>query len=214
MIPGQGGPGQGAPGPGGAPGIVIAPGAGPSGGFGGGGFGGGGFGGRGGFAGGRGGRRGPGGRGGQGAFIGNRRNAGRQQIRGSVFYSLRDSALDASPFSLNGQTNTKASYAQNRFGFNLGGPLEIPKWFHLDNTFFTINYNGSLVNNPTTLTTTVPTLAQRDGDFSGISTILYDPTTHLPFANNRIPQIDSVAQRLLAGPAGVHSAAEPARYRE
>src|SRR4029077_11583177 len=87
-LPGQGGPG-GAPGaPGGGP-VLIGPG------FGGGGFGGGrGFGG-GGVGGGRGGGRGPGGPPGRAAFIGNRRNAARRQIQGSLFYSLRNSAVDA-----------------------------------------------------------------------------------------------------------------------
>ena len=194
VIPGQGGV------PGGGPG-----GGGPQAGFGGGGFAGGGFGGggfgggRGGFGGGRGrGGRGPGGRGGQGAFIGNRRNAARRQIRGSLFYTFANSALNAAPFSLNGQNDTKAAYAQNRFGFNIGGPLEIPKLFRSDSTFFFINYTGSLVRNGTTLTSTVPTLAERGGDFSGGNAILYDPITHLPFPGNRITQISPIAQGLLA----------------
>ena len=188
---GPGGPGFGGPGAGGP--VVFG-----GGGFGGrGGPGGGGFGGRGG---GFGNGRGPGGRGpgGPGGFIGNRRNAGRRQIRGSLYYTLRDSALDASPFSLNGQANTKAAYAQNRFGFVLGGPLEIPKLFKTENTFFMINYNGSLIRNGTTLTSTVPTLAQRAGDFSASGAILYDPQTHLPLAGNRIAQINPIAQGLLA----------------
>jgi len=173
------------------------------GGFGGGGFGGGGFGGGGGrgggggFAGGRGGGRGPRAPGGRGGFIGNRRNAGQNQIRGSIFYTTNNSAMNASPFSLNGQTNTKAPYAQNRFGFNLGGPLEIPKLFRSENTFFVINYNGNLSRNGMNLTGTVPTLAERAGDFSGISTVIYNPATGLPFAGNRIPQINPIAAGLL-----------------
>jgi hypothetical protein len=179
---------DGAAGPG-TPGVT----AGPPGGFGGRGFGGGGFGG-GGFGGPGG--RGFGGPGGRGGFIGNRRNAGQRQIRGSVYYSLRNSALDASPFSLNGQNNTKAAYAQNRVGFNLGGPLEIPKLFHSENTFFFINYNGNLARNGLNLVSTVPTLAERAGDFSGLSTI-YNPATGQPFAGNRITQMNPIAQALL-----------------
>jgi hypothetical protein len=198
-IPGQG-PGNGA-------GVVVqggdGPGGGPGGGFGGG-PGGGGFGGRGGFGGGgfgggRGGR-GPGGPGGRGAFIGNRRNAGRGQIHGSFFYSLGDSAFDAAPFSLNGQANTKAAFEQNRFGFNVGGPLEIPKLFHAENTFFFINYTGNVQKSGVNMIGTVPTLAERGGDFSGISSLIYNPATGLPFLNNQIPaqQISSIAKGLLA----------------
>jgi len=187
-VPGQGGAAA-AGGPGGFQG------GGGGGGFGGGGFGGrGGGGGGGGFGGGRGGRGGPAGRGG---FIGNRRNAGQNQIRGSIFYTVDNSVTDASPFSLNGQANTKAPYAQNKFGFNLGGPLELPKLFRSENTFFVINYNGSLARNGMNLTGTVPTLAERAGDFSGISTVIYNPATGLPFPGNRIPQINPIAAGLL-----------------
>jgi len=182
-LPGQGGP------------------ANPGGGFPGGGFGGGGFGGgRGGFGGGPGfGGRGGGGRGpgDRAAFIGNRRNAARRQIRGSLFYSLRNSALDAAPFSINGQGNTKAAYAQNHFGFTLGGPLEIPKLFSLDNTFFFVNYTGNLTRNGVNLVTTVPTLAERSGDFSALPSVLYDPTTGLPLPQNRITLINPIAAALL-----------------
>ena len=151
---------------------------------------------RGGVGGGRGGGRGPGRRG-RGGFIGNRRNAGQRRIRGSIFYTVENSAVDASPFSLNGQGNTKAAYAQNRFGFNLGGPLEIPKLFRSSETFFVINYNGSIARNGLNLTGTVPTLAERIGDFSALSSILYSPTTGLPLPGNRIPQISPIAQGLL-----------------
>ncbi len=185
--PGQGGAAAGGPG--------GFQGGGGGGGFGGGGFGGRGGGGGGGFAGGRGGRGpGPAGRGG---FIGNRRNAGQNQIRGSIFYTVDNSVTDASPFSLNGQTDTKAPYAQNKFGFNIGGPLEIPKLFHAENTFFAINYNGSLARNGMNLTGTVPTLAERAGDFSGISNVIFNPATGLPFPGNRIPQINPIAAGLL-----------------
>jgi hypothetical protein len=188
-LPGQGGPG-------GAPGAA-GPGF-PGGGFGGAGFGGGGgFGGGPGFGGRGGGGRGPGGPGDRAAFIGNRRNAARRQIQGSFFYSLRNSALDAAPFSINGQANTKAAYSQNRFGFTLGGPLEIPKLFTLDKTFFFVNYTGNLLRNGVNLITTVPTLAERSGDFSALASVLYDPTTGVPLPQNRITRISPIATGLL-----------------
>jgi hypothetical protein len=196
-------PRGGAPGGGGGGPVLFGGGPGP----GGGGFGGGRGGG---FGGGRDGGRG--GRGGNGAFIGNRRNAGRTQIRGSLFYTFRNSALDAAPFSLNGQADTKAAYAQNRFGFNIGGPLEIPKLFKSEKTFFFVNYTGNLLRNGQNLTGTVPTLAERAGDFSGTASTIYMPApgsgapagctsaVPTPFANNRIPGncIGSIAQGLLA----------------
>jgi hypothetical protein len=171
---------------------------GPGGGFPGGGFPGGGFGGRGGGPGFRG--RGPGGPNrpnANGAFIGNRSRRGQDQVHGQFFYTFRNSALDAKPFSLNGQDAPKAAYSQNRFGVNLGGPLIIPKIVNSEKTFFFFNYTGNLLRNPFDATTTVPTLAERGGDFSAVSTVLNDPSTHLPLAGNRITSIDPIAVGLL-----------------
>ena len=200
MGPGFGGgdAGAGGGGPGGPGGF----GGGGPGGFGGrgGGPGGGGFGGRGGGAGG-----GFGGRGGRGPdaarrgngfgppVFGNRSNRGRTGIRGSMYWSLGNSALDARPYSLTGQTVDKASFANNRFGFSLFGPLAIPKLLKGDSkTFLFLSYNGTRSRSPYNATATLPTLAERMGDFSqsfvrGAPVQIFDPITHLPFPGNQVP---------------------------
>src|SRR5499426_3891870 len=81
---------------------------------------GGGPGGPGGFAGGgRGGgnQRGNGGRGGGRGFAFGRggRGFGTTRPRGNLSYTLSDSALDATPYSLTGQPGSKPEYMQNRF---------------------------------------------------------------------------------------------------
>ena len=211
--PGADGQQQTAPGgPGGAGGRGGGPGGFGGGGFGGGGFGGGGFGGgggRGGFGGG--GRGGPGGaqraRNGQrgnGAYLGNRANRGRQGINGQASFSLNNSALNARPFSLTGQDIPQAAYAQSRFSVVVGGPLRIPKLLEKDtNTFFFISYFATRAKNPYKNVATVPTAAERSGDFSqsfenGPVTI-FDPRNGLPFPGNMIPtsRIDSAATGLL-----------------
>jgi hypothetical protein len=203
---GPGGPGliAGQPGdPGGMAGQAGANASSPGGGGGGrggGGFGGGGFGGRGGGGGGPGGRggRGPRDRNGNPAFIGNRRpNANR--ITGSIFYTFGNSALDARPFAVNGIQEPKAAYSQNRFGFSAGGPLFIPKLFNWSKVFWFVNYYGNLQRTGVDTALNEPTAAERMGNFSGISTTIYDPTTNAPFANNRIPlnRISPIALGLL-----------------
>ena len=194
------GPGGGPPGMGGGPGGRGMGGPG-------------GFGGRGGFGGpggrmGQGGQRGPGGRPdwqnrqGTTAF-GNRIGRGREAFRGAMFFSLDNSALDARPYSLTGQTVVKPSYAQSRFGFSGGGPLRIPKLINSPKTFIFVNYSGTRSKSPYNNTSTLPSPLERIGDFSqamanGPITI-YDPTTHLPFSNNQIPssRINPVASGLL-----------------
>jgi hypothetical protein len=174
-----GGPGGGGPG---------GPGGGPGGGGGGRGGGGGGGRGGGGRGGGRGGnqnnRRGP--YNGQFASFGNRR---RQQpaYTGSVFITLQNSALNAAPFSLNGQSQPKPSSDNAKFGFNIGGPMVIPKILNWQRASFYFTYQGTQSRNPYSSVSSVPTPAERAGDFSQISNILYDPLTGSPFPNNVIP---------------------------
>ena len=153
--------------------------------------GGGGFGGGGGRAGGRqggGGQRGPGWMQGRSvAAFGNRRFGGRDAIRGAVFFSLGNSALDAKPYSLTGQEISKPSYARVRFGATLGGQLKIPKVFTSESTFFFLNYSGNRSRSGYNGTGTVPTAAERAGDFSQSTGTVFDPSTGAPFADNRVP---------------------------
>ncbi len=185
---------------------TAGPGGPGSGGFGGGpGGGGGGFGGGpGGFGGG--GFGGPGG--GFGRFGGNR-------LRGSLFESLRDSIFDARQFSFSGLEQPKPSYIQNSFGAFLGGPFSVPHVYDgKDRSSFFVGYTGLRSRSPFDTTVTVPTEAERLGNFSqtlarvGGKTepvTIYDPTilTGGPparqFPNNVIPanRIDPIARGLL-----------------
>jgi hypothetical protein len=117
---------------------------------------------------------------------------------GSIFYNFGGSALDASPYSLNGVTSEKASYSQNRFGATVGGPLNIPHIYNGGSkTFLFGSYTGTRGNNPYDVFSTVPTLAERAGDFSGSGVALHDPATGLPFAGNIVP-INPIAAQILA----------------
>lgn len=164
-------------------------GAGPGGGFGGG-RGGGGRG----FGGGGGGYRNNNRRGaynGQYASFGNRRRS-QPVFSGSAFIRLENSALDAAPFSLNGRAQPKPSYAMSSFGLNVGGPLNIPKILHYPRASFYLTYQGSLSRNPYSQQSSVPTPAERNGDFSGVlvnnlPVTIFDPATHAPFPGNVIP---------------------------
>ena len=167
---------------------------------GGGGFGGpggpGGFGGRGGGPGGPGGRRGQGP--GQARQFGNRRQPA--AIHGMFFFTLGNSALNAKPFSLNGNELPQPAYASARFGVVLGGPLLIPKVVKDSKTNFFVNYFGTRARNPATEIATVPTELEREGNFSqaaqsGGPVQLFSPK----FTGNIIPTslLNPIAQKLL-----------------
>ena len=202
--PGQAGPGAAGPGgEGGMPGMPGRPAAGGPPMMGGGGppmMGGGGRGGmmmgggRGGAGGARGGER-LGGRPGAPGMgrpsFGNRAARGRASIRGALSFSLSNSALDARPYSLTGQTVEKPSYAQSRFNISAGGPLRIPKLIDSERTFFFFNYSGNRGRNPYNAVAILPTALERAGDFSRSAirgpVRIYDPDGNLPFPGNVVP---------------------------
>ncbi len=117
--------------------------------------------------------------------------SGSNDFHGSVFEFLRNTKLDARRFFDSG----KPQFQQNQFGFALGGPLR------RNQTFFFGDYSGFRAHRAETVLTSVPTAAERAGDFSGLlpKTVL-DPFTRQPFPGNRIPEerVDPVARRLLA----------------
>ncbi len=146
---------------------------------------------------------GPGG-GGQVIRIGGRRGFNLNKPHGSLYYSASDGIFDAKPYALNGRATTQPDYFQHRFGGTIGGPLKIP---HIYNggtkTFFFLNYAGNRSDNPYDVFSTVPTVAERSGNFSGVTLPngaplqIFNPATGLPFLNNQITAINPSAQALL-----------------
>ena len=145
---------------------------------------------------------------GGGAALFGRRGFDINKPHGSIYYGIGDSALNAAPYSLTGQPVIKPAYEQNSFGGSIGGPLNIPKIYHGgDKTFFFVNYNGKRGENPFDQFSTVPTLLERQGNFSqtlytsgsnaGQPVQIFNPATGTQFANNTIPQINPVATGLL-----------------
>jgi len=138
------------------------------GGPGGGGLGGGGGGGNQVFIGGGGGGRGGGG----GGF----RGFNPTQPHGAIFYQGGNGALDATNFSLTGTPVVKPAYSSNRFGVSFTGSPSIPRLVKASSKQFVfLNVTGQRNITPSNLYGTVPTLAQRSGDFSGLGQPLYDP---------------------------------------
>ena len=147
---------------------------------GGGGFGGGGFGGGGGGFGG----------GGRGNFRGF--NPG--QPHGAIFWIGSNSALNAEPFALSaldGLQGQQPPSGTNRFGITFMSAPYIP---HLtkpsgkDTVFLTLS--GTRMSSPLDEYATVPTDAERAGDFSAAGLpAIYDPTTLQQFITNGIANV-------------------------
>jgi trimeric autotransporter adhesin len=154
---------------------------------------------------------GPGGPGGGPIMIGRLgRNFNVNRPHGFLYFQDGNSALDARPYSLSGIATDKATYNQARFGANIGGPLNLPKVFNGGNKwFFFAGWNASRGTTPYDYYSTVPTLAERQGDFSatkyndGSPVRIFNPQTQQPYEYNRIlnvigpPNISSAALALL-----------------
>jgi trimeric autotransporter adhesin len=147
----------------------------------------GGFGGFGGGPGGSGFGGGPGGpvsiRFGRGSFNLN-------QPHGNLYYYEDTSALDARPYSLNGTPLPKADYNQTHFGGYVGAPLNIPKIYNGGNkTFVFGGWNATRGSTPYDALSTVPTAAERSGNFSALTTPVFDPTTGQQFDYGGQPNV-------------------------
>jgi len=141
--------------------------------------------------GGPGGGAGPGGRGGAGDFaIGGRGGRGQSLFQATANYSYSGSALDSAPYQLRSDTPAITNpYNRQNFGMTLGGPVILPGLYNgTRRTTFTLTYGGNRGANLFDQYATVPTAAQRSGDFSALNGALINPATGRPFAGNQIPQ--------------------------
>lgn len=95
--------------------------------------------------------------------------SGSNQWHGSLFEYLRNESLNARNYFAS-PTARKPMYRRNLVGATLGAPI-----LH-DRLFFFGDYQGVLQRIGVTRISTVPTVAQRAGNFSGVAKI-YDPAT-------------------------------------
>jgi len=108
--------------------------------------------------------------------------SGENDFHGSVFHHHQNGAFDAQNFFA---TRVPLKVA-NTFGGSLSGPVTLPGLYQGRNrTFFFMDYEGNRVAGQAVLTPNVPSVALRNGDFTGLT--LRDPRSGSPFANNRIP---------------------------
>jgi hypothetical protein len=125
-----------------------------------------------------------------GAYLGLHMNlvtkSGSNDLHGALWEFFRNDKLDARNFFLS-PTAPKAPLRQNQFGFELGGPVWIPKIYDGRNkTFFMIDYEGlRLIKNVTSLDTVLTPL-MRQGNFSEFKTQL-KPVNGQTFSGNIIP---------------------------
>jgi hypothetical protein len=126
--------------------------------------------------------------------------SGGNAYHGSLFEFLRNDRLDAQPYAFTSVHPAKSPFKWNDYGFELDGPVRLPKLYNgHDKLFFMSNYEALRRRQNFLSTYNVPTPAMFNGDFSELGTTIYDPLTKQPFQNNKIPteRLDPVSLGLL-----------------
>ena len=136
--------------------------------------------------------------------------SGTNAFHGTGYEFVRNDVLSANDFFLN-RTNLTTTPTRdknkdgkadrdplryNRYGGTVGGPVFMPRfgeggkpyWSGKNRSFFFFSYEGLKDVFPEPGLFTVPTAAQRNGDFSALlpSIVIYDPATAVKLANGRI----------------------------
>lgn len=136
---------------------------------------------------------------GGGAYVSVTTRSGGNAIHGSVYEYFRNDKLNANNFFSNRAGLGRPALRFHQFGAAVGGPV----W--KNRTFWFFNYEGVRNRAPRTVLFTVPTAAQRAGDFSqtldnrGVLVQIFDPFTtranpaaagrsiRTQFPGNRVP---------------------------
>jgi hypothetical protein len=132
--------------------------------------------------------------------------SGTNHYHGSLFEFIRNNVADATPYSFTADKPTVSPFKWNDYGYEVDGPIRIPKLFNgKDRLFFMANNEWFAQRQTSQATATVPTAAMESGDFSSYSGTIYDPATansaggKQPFPNNQIPKdrLDPISQKFL-----------------
>ena len=116
--------------------------------------------------------------------------SGTNQVHGQMYYFNQNPAVDANKFFNNLNGIPVYAYKAHRYGASLSGPVYIPKLFDgRSKVFFMYGYEGMTTYDPVSIgSESVPTAAQRTGDFSGLLALgtkyqIYDPYSTVPAGN-------------------------------
>ena len=126
--------------------------------------------------------------------------SGTNQFHGSAYGYLENQTLNANTFANKFTGQAINPYTQSQFGGTLGGPIK------RNRLFFFVDYEGVRAHSGGTGSASVFTAAMRQGDFSVLNGLpaprpLFDTQNNFaPYANNRVPVVNPVAQFLFAHP--------------
>ena len=129
--------------------------------------------------------------------------SGTNGLHGQFYEALEDNSVIGVARQRQATSNTPPFLVENLFGGSVGGPVIIPKVYHGKNrTFFYFDASKYYLRQTTSVSTSVPTAANRDGNFAGLTNANLQPITiynpystgsaannylRTPFPNAQIP---------------------------
>jgi hypothetical protein len=133
--------------------------------------------------------------------------SGGNDYHGSLFEFVRNDHFDAIGYSFGTVHPNKSPFKWNDYGFELDGPVRIPKLVNGRNRlFFMANDEWKAQRAHSQANYTLPTAAELSGNLAALSSVVYDPNTggatgatKTPFPGNLIPsnRIDPISQKFL-----------------
>lgn len=144
--------------------------------------------------------------------------SGTNEWHGALYEFLRNDKLNANSWTSNRVGLPRNAFRRNEYGAAIGGPIRAPGLYDGRNrSFFFFNFEQVPQRSPDNVLVTVPTLAERGGNFSGTATNtgqtirIYDPYTTIPepgrpgqfirapFPDNTIPasRFEPITQNVL-----------------
>jgi hypothetical protein len=100
---------------------------------------------------------------------------GTHTIHGGACEYLRNRIFNANDFFLNAAGKPRPAWVQNQFGAEAGGPLRLPACCAQNRIVWFTNWEGFALRTGEPFTATVPTAEEKTGDFSAISSPIFDP---------------------------------------
>ena len=117
---------------------------------------------------------------------GQRRGKRTSSWHGRLFWNFRNDFIDAVPHEVTQTGGDQGILRRNQYGFNISGPVVIPKVFHGGSrTFFSLSYERMRETIGRSYLRTIPTMPERVGDFSQV----------VDKSGNLLPMYDSQTTR-------------------
>ncbi|HEY6346572.1 MAG TPA: carboxypeptidase regulatory-like domain-containing protein [Bryobacteraceae bacterium] len=115
--------------------------------------------------------------------------SGGNAFHGSLFEFVRNDSFDAIPYAFTTVHPVKSPFKWNDYGFEVDGPIYIPKIYNGRNRLFFMANDEWLTQRQHTLSTySLPTAAMEQGNFSAYPATIYQPGSGgIAFPNNIIP---------------------------